>query len=333
MNARPSIFCGLTLGALLIVDRRAAACDCRGAEGIGGSVTASNERWAIGTSLTVRRGIASWSATGRARLPSQGVMAYDASLPLSLGVRPWRPLELAVMTGPVFASLRSPGFDSDRVGWSDTTVRARVDLARESTFGGPPVGLSGAMSVRMPTASASSAPGSNAVGSFGLGTWEVAVAVDARRTLGPWQPFAAVEAALRAPDVGAGAPRALGPRVSGRVGASYYATPRLNIAAMFDLTWEGDVAVAGQTLAGTWQHRSSVALMLTGFTAEGSRTSVSIATDLPVDSLGRNAEATFRVSLSVVYGTRNPAWNACGARLGVVAARQEIHVDRHATRL
>ncbi|MEI8256015.1 MAG: hypothetical protein WCJ30_10125 [Deltaproteobacteria bacterium] len=185
----------------------------------------------------------------------------------------------------------------------------------------------------MPTASTTGTRGSSAVGSLGLGAWEVALALDARKTLGAWQPFAAMEAAVRAPDPGIDAPRALGPRVSGRMGVSYYLTPRLNLAAMVDMTWEGDVAVGGQALAGTWLHRTSAAVMLTGFGDEGSRTSVSVATDLPFDGLGRNTEATLRVSLSVVYGSRNPAWNACGVRAGAVAARERTDADRHATSL
>src|SRR4051794_1740004 len=95
--------------SVALIGPDAVACDaCRGAEGVGGAVTATNERWAIQSSLMARRAIANWDQFGRAHVLAPGVYAFDGTTQLALGVRVIRALELSAATGAGLAWFRAP---------------------------------------------------------------------------------------------------------------------------------------------------------------------------------------------------------------------------------
>lgn len=260
---------------MVLIAREANACDaCRGAEGVGGAVTATNERWAIQSSLMARRAIANWDQFGRAHVLAPGVYAFDGTTQLALGVRVIRPLELSAATGAGVAWFRAPGAAIDQWSWLDTTARARYELAIEDGEMGPPLGAAVWFSTRMPTGSLASpgaGVGTGAIGAFGLGTWEFAVGADLRHTFrGTWQPFAAVEGALRAPDNTFGNARALGPRVGARAGLTYLPTETLSLSVIVDWAWESDVFVREQRVVNSWQQRTGLALTMTGYASRKS---------------------------------------------------------------
>jgi hypothetical protein len=169
--------------------------------------------------------------------------------------------------------------------------------------------------VRVPTGSVlDQNAGSTAgqIGAFGLGAWELAWGADLRRTFASsWQPFVAIEAAWRAPDHVGASERHLGPRVGARTGLTYFATDVYAFSAMAEWGFEGDVMLAGSSIPGSWQERTSLGVAASAHLSSGLRVAVSLWSDVPIDGLGRNAEATVRLGLSIGYSRVEPAWRRC----------------------
>jgi hypothetical protein len=250
-----------------------------------------------------RREVGSWDSTGHAHATPLDVRAFDGNVQVLIGARPVRWLELALGSGAGAAFFRASGVSQDNYGVLDTVARARFDLASHRWM--DRVLPATWLTVRAPTGNAPNATAGGTaapIGAFGLGAWEFALGGEVRLTaLSRWEPYVAVEGALRAPDNTFDVPRQLGPRVSARGGLAYAIAPTLSLGMLVEWNWEGAPALRGQPIANGWEHRTSVGLLLVSTSNEGVRTSLAVASDLPIDGLGRNAEATFRLLFSVNF--------------------------------
>jgi len=318
--ARGSLEVVAWLGAatMLSLPAPARACGtCRGASDTGSAFTAPDERWSLSLGSLARYETGTWDATGRFHAEPSRVSAWDVTGQLALGVRIVRPIELAVMAGAGVARLSAPGLESVTTGLTDLTLRTRVDVLADdpSQPSRPAVGTW--FTVRAPMGSVGTATpggGTAAVGAFGLGAWEVAVGGDVRRTFAErWQPFLAVEGAVRAPDRSLGVPRALGPRMGIRTGITWFASDVVAFSALADLALEGDAALGGENVPNSWQQRVGVGLAATARVPNGLRFSLATWADVPVDAMGRNGSATLRLAFAIGYASPEPAWRACPA--------------------
>ena len=228
--------CAIALLATSAVPRSVLACGaCRGAGGAGGALTAADERWNVTLATMARTEIGSWDWSGRVHAQPASVAAQDLSAQLAVAVRVIRPLELSITGGAGISHLSAPGLDTIGGGATDLALRARFDVLAEDPSHATRPAMSTWLTVRAPTGgSVEPAYGSTAgaVGAFGLGAWEFALGADFRRTFAErWQPFVALEGALRAPDESAGYARALGPRGSARVGVTFFASDVFALSA------------------------------------------------------------------------------------------------------
>ena len=315
----------VTLGAVLLMCSVAAgptasACGaCSGASGFGGALTGNDERWSVALASLGRVQIGSWDEAGhrRSRNPSN-VGAYDATLQLALAVRPIRPFELAVMGGAGIAYLDAPGLATVSSSPTDLTMRARFDLLMEDPSRPTRPASAVWITARAPTGNISDPLGAStagAIGSFGLGTWELAFGADVRRTFADrYQPFLALEEAARLPDTSLGFLRRLGPRTTARIGLNVFVSDWITLSALAEWNWEPDVELHDQQVPDSSEERTSV-LVAASLRGPGwFRGSLSAGMDVPIDTLGRNADATFRVGVTVGYAGTVPSWQACAMR-------------------
>jgi hypothetical protein len=308
-----------TLGvaiAVLAAASNAHACGaCRGAGGAGGALTAADERWNVSLLSLGRYQVGSSDWSGRAHLEPRDVTAVDATWTVAAAVRFIRPLEVGIFGGGGVAWMRAPGLDTIGGSATDLTLRARYDVLAEdpSHLARPAIAVWNAL--RVPTgATGGQTFGSTAgqIGAFGLGTWELAWGADFRRTLArAWQPFVAVEAAWRAPDAATGSARVLGPRVGARTGVTWFVDDVYALSFLVEWGIEANVSLDHRDVPGSWQERTSTGVAGSAHLANGMRLALGLASDLPIDGLGRNAEATLRATFSIGYSGIESAWRRC----------------------
>jgi hypothetical protein len=271
--------------------------------GPGGTITAPWERSGIVIQLSERAALGAWGS--KANYIGYGHREREQSLDatLAIGHRPWPRLELSGALG-LGATLRSSPVTSERnAGASDLAVRARWEALRES-FPLPgrslPPSLGLALAVRIPpvglgagNVSARGALGSTAQG---LGTVELAVAADVRKTWRSVQIAGILEGALRAPDETLGMPRNLGPRLLARALVIGFASQLVTVSGFVEANWEGAVSLRGKGVRDSSQRSTAVGTSLTLRADNGFRSGVTVTYALPLDGLGDGALATRTVS-------------------------------------
>jgi hypothetical protein len=313
--------------AWVIRASRSEACGaCRGAGGAGGAFTAADERWNASIVSTGRYEIGTWDWSGRAHREPRDVSSMDASWVVAAAVRVVRPLELAVTAGGGVAWLRAPGLESVSGGATDLTLRARYDLLAEDPSHLARPGIALWNTLRAPTGvTMGQTLGSTAgqIGAFGLGAWELAWGADFRRTFArAWQPFVAIEGAWRAPDHAIMVARSLGPRFSTRAGLTWFIDGIYAVSFLAEWAIEADVTLEHRDVPGSWQQRTSLGVAGSAHLPSGVRLALAIASDVPVDGLGRNAEATLRATFSIGFSGVESAWRRCPVSVVPVIARR-----------
>jgi len=295
----------------------AEACgSCRGPGGAGSALTAPWQRWGASVSETMRLGHGIFDADSKYRPFRADSLDSVLEVAAAVAYRPIDEIELGATTAYDHVLVGGPSFRSARSALGDLGLRVRWEALAEPAVdlpGGsrrPSLGLT--LALRLPTGpvdrasdSGSSGPSPGTVGSTatsqGLGTTEVALAVDVRRTFeARWQIGAVAEGALRAADESIGIRRALGPRGLVRVmGMVFVGDVTLGLFA--DLAAESDVSYGGRRSEDSAQRSVSVGTSASLKTDLGVRTGLSVNFQPPVDGLSTNAVAATGVTAFVAF--------------------------------
>lgn len=297
----------LALAVVAFAPRAADACgSCRGPGGAGSALTAPWQRWGTSVVETMRLGHGVFDQ--RSRFKGFGPESHDRVLELAFAgaYRPVDVVELGVTAayGNVFVG--GPGFRSGRSALGDLSLRVRWEVLQE-----PPLELTGqarlpsiglTFTARLPTGSVdratdagSSGPSPGTVGSTatsqGLGTTELALAIDVRKTfLQRFQVGAVGEAGFRFPDESIGIARALSPRGLVRLmGIAFEGEATFGLFA--DLAAEGNVTYGGRTSPDSGQRSVSLGASGSYKTSLGLRTGLALSYQPPIDGLSKNAVA------------------------------------------
>lgn len=289
------------------VHARADACgSCRGPGGAGSALTAPYQVWGASLTETMRLGHGIFD--DRANYHAFGPESHDRVLELAGAVahRPVSWLELGATAAYGHVLVAGPSFRSNQGALGDLALRVRWEVIEEpalnltSVAQRPSVGLT--LSTRLPTGAvdrsgdASAGPSPGTVGSTatsqGLGTTEVALAVDVRKTFGSrWQIGGVAEGALRAADESLGIDRALGPRGLLRVMGIAFVTDDFTVGLFGDLAAEGSVAYGGRTSPQSGQRAISCGASASLKTESGLRAGLATTFLPPIDGFGLNAVA------------------------------------------
>lgn len=279
---------------------------CRGPGGAGSALTASWQTYGVSVVETMRLGQGVFDQQSRFR--AFGRDSHDRVLELAFAgaVRPISAIELGATTayGNVFVG--GPGFRSSRGALGDVSLRVRWEVLQE-----PPLELSGqqrlpaiglTVTTRVPTGAVDRATGAGAAGpspgtvgstatSQGLGTTELALALDVRKTFASRYQIGAVgEAAYRVPDESIGLERALGPRGLVRLmGIAFQGDATIGL--FVDLAAEGDVRYGSRTSPDSGQRSFSIGASGSYKTDMGLRTGLALSYQPPLDGLSKNAVA------------------------------------------
>lgn len=297
---------GVALLALVaLTPRDASACgSCRGPGGAGAALTAPWQTWGVSVAQSVRVGYGITDANARYRSFGRG--SYDNVLDVvgAAAVRPISPVELGVSAALGNVLVAGPDFRSSRIALGDVSLRARYEALQE-----PPLELTGqsrlpsvglTLSTRLPTGpvdrasdSGSAGPSPGTVGSTatsqGLGTTEVALAIDVRKTfMTRYQIGLIGEGALRAPDESIGLPRSLGPRGLLR-GVGIVFLGDATLATFVDVAAEGPVSYAGRASEGSGQRAVALGASATLKLDVGLRSGLALSVQPPVSALSMNA--------------------------------------------
>jgi hypothetical protein len=291
---------------LAAAPRPAEACgSCRGPGGAGSALTAPWQRWGVSLTQTMRLGHGIFDSRGGYR--SFGPESYDRVIELgaSAAVRPLDAVELGATTAFGNVLVGGPSFRSGRAALGDLGLRARWEAVDEPAIdlpGGsrrPSLGFT--LSLRVPTGTvdrsgdSGSGPSPGTVGSTatsqGLGTTEVALAIDVRKTFAQrWQLGAVVEGAWRAPDDAIGLHRSLGPRGLVRLMGIMFEGDA-TLGAFVDLAAETDVSYGGRRSPASAQRSLSLGLSASIKTDVGFRAGLALAHQPAIDGVSMNAVA------------------------------------------
>jgi len=303
--------------AMTLAARSVAACgSCRGPGGAGSALTAPWQRWGVSMTETLRLGHGVFDHEGGYR--GFGRESHDRVLEVALAgaYRPVDAIEIGTTMAYGNVLVGGPSFRSGRAALGDLGLRVRWEALSEPAIdlpGGsrrPSLGLT--LSVRVPTGTvdrstdaASSGPSPGTVGSTatsqGLGTTELALAADVRRTFAAkWQLGAVVEGAWRAPDDSLGIDRALGPRGLVRLMAIAFVGDA-TLGAFVDLAAETDVAYGGRRSPASAQRSFSLGASASLKTDVGLRAGLALTWQPPIDGLSTNAVAATGLTTFLAY--------------------------------
>jgi hypothetical protein len=299
---------GVTLASALVTAgaTEVAACPCRGAAGPGAPLTAPYEHWSVQATPGFRTALGSFDRKGHFRRFGSDEEQSATEVALSLARRFASRLEVSATTSAGRNVIRAPGFDRTTHNLGDVLVRGHLDLLDPPmpTMGSFPAWGVGVL-VRSPTGRALGNGGGTATyaatnASTGLGAWELGVSSDLRKYWTPrWETALAGEAAYRAQDHRTGAERHLGPRVTGRTTLAFVPSLAGAVGLSADLTWEGEVRYAGQTLAGTATRLVNVSAFGSRRFENGVRLGLSVFVSPPIRGLSANAAALLGSTLIV----------------------------------
>lgn len=294
----------------------AEACgSCRGPGGAGSALTAPWQRWGVSLTETMRLGHGIFDSRGGYR--SFGSESHDRVIELgaSVAFRPVEIIELGVTTAYGHVLVGGPSFRSGRAALGDVGLRARWEVIDEPAIeltGGsrrPSLGLT--FSVRAPTGTvdrtgdSGAGPSPGTVGSTatsqGLGTTELALAVDVRRTfMQRFQLGAVVEGAWRAPDESIGLRRELGPRGLVRLMGIVFQGD-ITLGAFVDLAMETDVAYGGRRSPESAQRSFALGLSASMKTDLGLRSGLALSYQPPIEGVSMNAVAATALTAFVAF--------------------------------
>lgn len=317
-RARRTLSVALAVVALaLALPRAASACgSCRGPGGAGSALTAPWQTYGLSVAETMRLGHGVFDQRSRFRSFRSG--SHDRVLELAFAgaVRPIDAVELGATTAYGNVLVGGPGFRSSRGALGDLSLRARWEVLQE-----PPLELTGqdrlpavglTFTSRLPTGpvdrattAGASGPSPGTVGSTatsqGLGTAELALAVDVRKTFASRFQIGAVgEAAWRAPDESIGLRRALGPRGLVRLmGIVFEGDATFGLFA--DLAAEGDVRYGSRTSPESGQRSVSLGASGTYKTKLGLRTGLALTYQPPIDGLSKNAVVATGITTFIAF--------------------------------
>lgn len=303
--------------ALAATVRAAHACgSCRGPGGAGSALTAPWQKWGVSMTETLRVGHGIFDQDNEYK--SFGPESHDRVLEVAWAAayRPIDAIEIGATTAYGNVLVGGPGFRSGRGALGDVGLRVRWEAIAEPAIDlpsgprNPSLGLT--LSLRLPTGkvdrstdAASAGPSPGTVGSTatsqGLGTTEVAVAVDVRRTFDArWQVGAVVEGALRAPDDSIGLHRALGPRGLARLMGILFVGD-VTFGAFIDLAAEGNVEYGGRTSPLSSQRAFALGTSASLKTAVGVRAGLALNWIPPIDGFSSNAVAATGITTFLAY--------------------------------
>lgn len=315
-RARQAVSAALAFVALA-APRVAKACgSCRGPGGAGSALTAPWQRYGVSIVETMRAGHGVFDE--RSRFRGFGSESHDRVLEVAFAaaVRPVDAVELGATTAYGNVLVGGPAFRSSRGALGDLSLRLRWELLQE-----PPLELTGQQRLpavgltftsRLPTGpvdrattAGASGPSPGTVGSTatsqGLGTTELALAVDVRKTFASRFQIGAVgEAGWRAPDDSIGLRRALGPRGLVRImGIMFEGDATFGLFA--DLAAEGDVRYGTRTSPDSGQRSVSVGASGSYKTKLGLRTGLALTYQPPIDGLSKNAVAATGITTFLAF--------------------------------
>lgn len=284
----------------------AAACPCRGAAGPGAPLTAPYERWSIQATPGYRTALGVFDRKGNFRRFNDTEEQSAAEVAVTLARRFVSRVEVSATTSAGRNVLRAPGFDRTTENLGDVLVRGHVDLLDPPmpTMGSIPAWGVGAL-VRSPTGRTLGNGGGTATyaattASTGLGAWELGVSTDLRKYWTPrWETALAGEVAYRTADHRTGEERHLAPRATGRATLAYVPNLAGAVGLSADLTWEGEVRYAGQTLSGTATRLVNVSGFGSWRLENGLRLGLSVFVSPPIQGLSANAAALLGGTLIV----------------------------------
>jgi hypothetical protein len=302
--------------ALFATGSRAEACgSCRGPGGAGSALTAPWQKWGVSLTQTMRLGHGIFDADSEYR-PFRAD-SHDRVLELAAAAafRPIDAIELGATTAYGHVLVGGPSFRSGRAALGDLGLRARWEVLDEPAIDlpngprRPSLGLT--LSVRLPTGTvdrtsdAGSGPSPGTVGSTatsqGLGTTEIALAADVRKTfLQKWQLGAVAEAAWRAPDESIGLRRALGPRGLLRVMFIRFVGD-VTVGGFLDLAGETDVSYGGRTSPSSSQRAISLGASASLKTDLGFRSGLALTFQPPIDGFSTNAVAATGITTFIAF--------------------------------
>lgn len=303
-------------GALAAPSPARACGSCRGPGGAGSALTAPWQRWGVSLAQTTRFGYGVFDAVNRFRAFRGESFDRVADLAGAVAFRPVSPVELGATTAVGNVLVAGPAFRSSRLALGDLSVRARWEILEEPALEltgqtrRPSLGLT--FTARLPTGPVDRAsdaggagPSPGTVGSTatsqGLGTTELALAADVRKTFASRYQIAAVgEAAWRAPDDALGLRRELGPRGLARLMGIAFAG-ELTFAGFFDVAAETSVAYAGRLSPRSGQRSVAIGASATLKTELGFRSGVALTFQPPIDGLSSNAVAAAGISTFVAF--------------------------------
>ncbi len=316
-RARWTISAALAFVALAIFESPARACgSCRGPGGAGSALTAPWQSYGVSIVETMRIGHGVFDQ--RSRFRGFGPDSHDRVLELAFAgaVRPIDPVELGATAAYGNVLVGGPGFRSSRGALGDLTLRVRWEILQE-----PPLELTGqqrlpavglTFTTRVPTGavdrattSGASGPSPGTVGSTatsqGLGTTELALALDVRKTFASRFQIGAVgEAGWRAPDESIGLRRALGPRGLVRLmGIMFEGDTTFGLFA--DLAAEGDVEYGSRTSPDSGQRSFSLGASGSYKSKIGLRTGLALTYQPPIDGLSKNAVAATGITTFLAF--------------------------------
>jgi hypothetical protein len=264
---------------------------------------------------TMRLGHGIFDSRGGYR--SFGSESHDRVIEIgaSAAVRPIDAVELGATMAYGNVLVGGPSFRSSRAAVGDVALRARWEAIDEPAIdlpGGsrrPSLGLT--LTVRAPTGTvdrsgdSGSGPSPGTVGSTatsqGLGTTEIALAVDVRKTFAQrWQIGAVVEGAWRAPDDSIGLHRALGPRGLVRLMGIMFEGD-VTVGAFVDLAAESDVSYGGRRSPESAQRSFSLGASASFKTELGFRSGLALSYQPPIDGVSMNAVAATALTAFIAF--------------------------------
>lgn len=314
MLVRCTVVAAAVAIAVWLLPRESSACgSCRGPGGPGASVTAPWQTWGVQLVSTVRVSQGFFLEDSRYTSSPSGSLDASHDLGVALGFRIKERLELQASIGVGYTTLALHGYARSGTGFADTFLRVRYDIVSEPGIvlpsKTPPPSLAATLSLRAPTGfegrgaqgGVQATVGSQAT-SQTLGTTELALALDIRKTLKTkYQVAAVVEGALRVPDHSLGQQRTLGPRVLGRVVAIWFASDNVTASVFVDAGVEGRIAYEGVPSTQTSAHLWTTGASLSFKHDKGLRTGVAFSYNAPIDTLGSNVAANMLFSSFVGF--------------------------------
>lgn len=230
-----------------------------------------------------------------------------------IAIRPTPRIEFAAYSGLGTATFAASGFYDKTRSPTDTVLRVRWDAVAEpalDTLGSnPSLGLG--LGLRLPTGSL----GQGAIGEKGgggavlgasptgtsLGTTEVALAADVRKTWNKVQIAGIAEGAVRIPDRALGPARALGPRVLARAVAMWFASEHLTASIFADFGWEGPLVFDGRSIRDSAARSVALGLSAAYKLDNGFRAGLGTSVAPPLDYIGNDVPAFVQFSTFVGF--------------------------------